>query len=37
LTVILPGLCNIEVGETMDITFSNDDLHFFDFAGQRLA
>jgi hypothetical protein len=21
----------------MDITFSNDDLHFFDFAGQRLA
>jgi sn-glycerol 3-phosphate transport system ATP-binding protein len=37
LTVILPGLCNIEVGENMDITFSNDDLHFFDFAGQRLA
>ena len=37
LTVSLPGLRNIPAGETMEITFSDKDLHFFDTAGQRLA
>ena len=37
LTVSLPGLRNIPAGEEMEITFSDNDLHFFDSAGQRLA
>ena len=37
LTVSLPGLRNIPAGEDMEITFSDNDLHFFDSAGQRLA
>ena len=37
LTVSLPGLRNIPAGEEMEISFSDNDLHFFDSAGQRLA
>ena len=37
LTVSLPGLRSIPAGETMEITFSDDSLHFFDNVGQRLA
>ena len=37
LTVSLPGLRNIPAGEDMEISFSDNDLHFFDAAGQRLA
>ena len=37
LTVSLPGLRNIPSGKEMEISFSDDDLHFFDSAGQRLA
>ena len=37
LTVSLPGLRNIAAGEEMEISFSDNDLHFFDSAGQRLA
>ena len=37
LTVSLPGLRNIPAGEEMEISFSDNDLHFFDSAGHRLA
>ena len=37
LTVSLPGLRSIPAGETMEIAFSDDNLHFFDTAGRRLA
>ena len=37
LSVSLPGLRSIPAGETMEITFSDDSLHFFDNVGQRLA
>ena len=36
LTVSMPGLKNIPTGETMEIAFSDNDLHFFDGAGQRV-
>ena len=37
LTVSLPGLRNIPAGEDLEIAFSDEDLHFFDTAGKRLA
>jgi sn-glycerol 3-phosphate transport system ATP-binding protein len=35
LTVSMPGLKHIASGEALDITFADEDLHFFDSAGQR--
>ncbi|QGX99221.1 ABC transporter ATP-binding protein [Roseovarius faecimaris] len=35
LTVSMPGLKHIPNGETLEITFSDSDLHFFDSAGER--
>jgi sn-glycerol 3-phosphate transport system ATP-binding protein len=35
LTVSMPGLRHIPSGEELNIGFSDDDLHFFDSAGQR--
>lgn len=37
LTVSLPGLKHFPAGESMEISFSDTDLHFFDSAGKRLA
>ena len=37
LTVSLPGLQHIAAGEDMEIAFADEDLHFFDAAGKRLA
>ncbi len=36
LTVSMPGLRHIPAGEELEITFSDEDLHFFDAAGQRM-
>ena len=36
LTVSMPGLRNIPAGEDMEISFADEDLHFFDASGQRL-
>ena len=36
LTVSMPGLRKIPAGEDMDISFSDEDLHFFDSEGLRL-
>jgi sn-glycerol 3-phosphate transport system ATP-binding protein len=33
----MPGLQNISAGDSIEISFLNKDLHFFDTAGQRLA
>jgi sn-glycerol 3-phosphate transport system ATP-binding protein len=35
LTVAMPGLQTIPEGETLEITFADEDLHFFDAAGAR--
>lgn len=37
LTVSMPGLKHIPAGQNMDISFADEDLHFFDAAGQRLS
>ncbi|WP_112322053.1 ABC transporter ATP-binding protein [Oceanibium sediminis] len=37
LTVSMPGLKHIPSGDDLEITFDDEDLHFFDAAGQRLA
>ncbi|MCH2096239.1 MAG: ABC transporter ATP-binding protein [Rhodobacteraceae bacterium] len=37
LTVSMPGLKYIQAGEDLEITFADEDLHFFDGAGKRLA
>ena len=37
LTVMKPGLSLVPVGERMDVTFSNHDLHVFDEAGRRVS
>ncbi len=37
LTVSMPGLRQIPVGEELEISFSDEDLHFFDSAGRRMA
>lgn len=37
LTVSMPGLKNIAPGEDMEISFADEDLHFFDADGKRLA
>jgi sn-glycerol 3-phosphate transport system ATP-binding protein len=37
LTVSLPGLRHIPAGEELEIAFADEDLHFFDAAGKRLA
>ncbi|WP_338548810.1 ABC transporter ATP-binding protein [Roseovarius phycicola] len=37
LTVRMPGLKQIETGEKMEISFADEDLHFFDATGHRLA
>jgi sn-glycerol 3-phosphate transport system ATP-binding protein len=37
LTVSMPGLKHIPAGSEMEITFADEDLHFFDAAGLRLA
>lgn len=37
LTVSMPGLKHIPAGQNLDISFADEDLHFFDAAGQRLA
>jgi sn-glycerol 3-phosphate transport system ATP-binding protein len=37
LTLSLPGLHNIPSGEMIEISFSDNDLHFFNSAGNRLA
>ncbi|MCL5776246.1 ABC transporter ATP-binding protein [Limibaculum sp. FT325] len=36
LTVSMPGLRNIPAGERIEITFSDEHLHFFDGAGRRI-
>lgn len=36
LTISMPGLKNIPAGETMEITFADHDLHFFNDAGLRI-
>ncbi|MDK3073698.1 ABC transporter ATP-binding protein [Sedimentitalea sp. JM2-8] len=36
LTVSMPGLKHIPTGEEMEITFADEDLHFFDEGGLRL-
>ena len=36
LTVSMPGLKSIPNGETFEITFSDNDLHFFNAAGERI-
>jgi sn-glycerol 3-phosphate transport system ATP-binding protein len=35
LTVSMPGLKHIPAGETLDIDFADEDLHFFDAKGNR--
>ena len=37
LTVMQPGLALMPAGETLEITFEDKDLHFFDKAGARIA
>ena len=37
LTVRMPGLKHIETGEKMEISFADEDLHFFDATGQRIV
>jgi sn-glycerol 3-phosphate transport system ATP-binding protein len=37
LTVIMPGLKHIPAGQNLEIGFADEDLHFFDAAGNRLA
>ena len=37
LTVSMPGLKYIQAGEDLEINFADEDLHFFDGAGKRLA
>lgn len=37
LTVSMPGLKHIPSGETLEIAFADEDLHFFDTAGQRAS
>ena len=37
LTVSMPGLRHIPAGQTMEISFADEDLHFFDAGGARLA
>lgn len=37
LTVSLPGLQTMPAGQDIEIAFADEDLHFFDTAGQRLA
>ncbi|MDI3335673.1 ABC transporter ATP-binding protein [Defluviimonas aestuarii] len=37
LTVSMPGLKQIPAGEKMEISFADEDLHFFDDTGRRLT
>ncbi len=37
LTVSMPGLKHIPSGEELEISFTDEDLHFFDAAGQRIG
>ncbi|MCG6883228.1 MAG: ABC transporter ATP-binding protein [Silicimonas sp.] len=37
LTVSMPGLKHIPSGQDIEIAFADEDLHFFDTAGKRLA
>ena len=37
LTVMKPGLSMVPVGERMEVTFKNQDLHVFDEAGRRVS
>lgn len=37
LTVSMPGLRNIPAGKELEITFSDEDLHFFDSSGRRIS
>ncbi|AXT25262.1 ABC transporter ATP-binding protein [Ruegeria sp. AD91A] len=37
LTVSMPGLKHIPAGEDLEISFADEDLHFFDDMGKRLA
>jgi sn-glycerol 3-phosphate transport system ATP-binding protein len=37
LTVSMPGLQHIPAGQEMEISFADEDLHFFDANGQRVA
>jgi sn-glycerol 3-phosphate transport system ATP-binding protein len=36
LTVCMPGLRQIPVGKELEITFADEDLHFFDATGRRI-
>ncbi|WP_297779390.1 ABC transporter ATP-binding protein [uncultured Roseovarius sp.] len=36
LVIAMPGLRHIPTGDTLDIDFADDDLHFFDVEGNRL-
>jgi len=37
LCVLKPGLAMLAEGESVDITFLDENLHVFDSAGQRVA
>ena len=37
LTIAMPGLKHIPEGQKMEISFADENLHFFDDTGQRLA
>ena len=37
LTISMPGVQNIDQGKNLEISFANEDLHFFDVNGDRTS